>query len=267
MSLPAVLEQLEVGARVVIDDGRITARVERIEPDGTILRVEHARSQGEKLRLRKGLNFPDTALDLPPLTDKDLCDLDFVAKHADLVGFSFVQRPSDITLIQQELSARRGGRPALPLVIKIETALAVRNFPELIVQGAGQQLLAVMIARGDLAVELGFERISEVQENILRLCKAADVPVIWATQVLARLVKDGTPSRAEVTDAAMGQRAQCVMLNKGPFIIEAVRFLDNVLRRMDRCQSTNSTGHDPLVLWQRSRGACNAVEAERPRSE
>lgn len=249
VTFPTILDQLEVGARIFIDDGRIGARVERIEPDGATLRVEQARSKGEKLRLNKGLNFPDTALDLPPLTEKDLRDLDFVAENADLVGFSFVQRPSDITLIQRELAARRRGRLTQPLVLKIETALAVRNLPELIVHGAGQQPLAVMIARGDLAVELGFERISEVQENILWLCEAAHVPVIWATQVLAGLVEEGAPSRSEATDAAMGQRAECVMLNKGPFIVEAVRFLDNVLHRMDRHQSKKSARLEPLELW------------------
>ncbi len=263
MTFPEVLDQLEVGARIFIDDGRIAARVERIEPDGAVLRVVQARSKGVKLRLNKGLNFPDTAVDLPPLTEKDFRDLDFVADNADLVGFSFVQRPPDIKLIQRELAARRGGRPAQPLVIKIETALAVRSLPDLVVQGAGQHPLAVMIARGDLAVELGFERISEVQENILWLCEAACVPVIWATQVLADMVEEGAPSRAEVTDAAMAQRAECVMLNKGPFIVEAVRFLDNVLHRMDRHQSKKTARLTPLELWTEPQGARQARETGR----
>lgn len=261
VTFPEVLGQLEIGARVFIDDGRIAGRVLGIEPDGAMLRVEQARTKGEKLRLNKGLNFPDTALDLPSLTEKDLRDLDFVAENADVVGFSFVQRPSDITLIRRELAARRDGRPVQPLVIKIETALAVRNLPELIVHGAGQQPLAVMIARGDLAVELGFERIGEVQENILWLCEAAHVPVIWATQVLAGMVKEGAPSRAEVTDASMGQRAECVMLNKGPFIVEAVRFLDTVLHRMDRHQLKKSARLTPLELWIEPQGARHTCEA------
>ena len=104
------------------------------------------------------MNFPETALDLPPLTPKDLRDLDFVSRHADMVGFSFVQKPADIAWLQRELSARRQTKAPLPLVIKVETRLAVRNLPELIVQAAGGQPLAVMIARGDLAVELGLSR-------------------------------------------------------------------------------------------------------------
>jgi len=102
--------------------------------------------------------------------------------------------------------------------------------------------LAVMIARGDLAVELGFARMSEIQEEILWLCDAAHVPVIWATQVLDQLVSEGAPTRAEATDAAMSQRAECVMLNKGPFLVEAVAFLKDVLERMDRHQSKKSAG-------------------------
>ncbi|MDV7401664.1 pyruvate kinase, partial [Arthrospira platensis SPKY1] len=82
------------------------------------------------------------------------------------------------------------------------------------------------------AVEIGFERIAEVQEEILWICEAAHVPDIWATQVLDKLAKKGIATRAEITDAAMSARAECVMLNKGPYIVEAVRTLDNIIARM-----------------------------------
>lgn len=95
----------------------------------------------------------------------------------------------------------------------------------------------VMIARGDLAVESGFERLAEVQEEMLWVCEAAHVPVVWATQVLESLAQDGRPSRAEITDAAMGDRAECVMLNKGPHVVDAVRVLDDILKRMQAHQS------------------------------
>jgi pyruvate kinase len=90
-----------------------------------------------------------------------------------------------------------------------------------------------MVARGDLAVEVGFERLSEVQEEILWLCEAAHVPVIWATQVLEGLAKGGAPTRAEISDAVMSSRAECVMLNKGPQIVDTVTFLADVLSRME----------------------------------
>ena len=98
-----------------------------------------------------------------------------------------------------------------------------------------------MIARGDLAVECGYERLAEVQEEILWICEAAHLPVIWATQVLQSLAKKSQPSRAEITDAAMGERAECVMLNKGPHIVAAVCVLDNILRRMQAHQSKKSS--------------------------
>ena len=91
-----------------------------------------------------------------------------------------------------------------------------------------------MIARGDLAVEMGFERLAEVQEEILWLCEASHVPAMWATQVLDTLARTGVPSRAEVTDAAASVAAECVMLNKGPYVAEAVRVLVDILRRMER---------------------------------
>jgi pyruvate kinase len=89
-----------------------------------------------------------------------------------------------------------------------------------------------MIARGDLAVEVGYQRLAEVQEETLWLCEAAHLPVIWATQVLEQMSKSGLPSRAEISDAAMGERAECVMLNKGPHIDDAVVVLDDILTRM-----------------------------------
>ena len=96
--------------------------------------------------------------------------------------------------------------------------------------------LGIMIARGDLAVECGYQRLAEIQEEILWICEAAHVPVIWATQVLESLAKKGIPSRSEITDAAMGERAECVMLNKGPYTVMAVRVLADILRRMQAHQ-------------------------------
>jgi pyruvate kinase len=211
--------------------------------------VFSARDRGERLKPEKGINLPGVDLAIPPLTGKDLEDLDFVAAHADCVGYSFVQRPRDVVQLHEELARRRPRRPMLPLVLKVETALAVRNLPRLIVAAGGSGPVAVMIARGDLAVDIGLSRLSEVQEEILWICEAAHVPVIWATQVLESLVKDGAPSRGETTDAAMGQRAECVMLNKGPHQVDGIAFLDEVLRRMGRHQHKKSPRLGPLKSW------------------
>ena len=98
-----------------------------------------------------------------------------------------------------------------------------------------------MIARGDLAIETGWKNFAIIQEEILQLCDAAHLPDIWATQVLENLAKKGIPTRAEITDAAMAQRADCVMLNKGPYIEKAVRMLDKVIRKMQRIQNKKMT--------------------------
>jgi pyruvate kinase len=244
-----VVAALKPGAQVWYDDGKLGAVVESVAAWGAVLRVTTARDKGTRLRREKGLTFPELDIALPALTDKDFADLDFVARHADIVGFSFVQTADDVRWLQRELAARRGDAPPLPIVLKIETRRAVENLPRLIVAAAGRQPLAVMIARGDLALHLGFKRLSEIQEEILWLCEAAHVPAIWATQVLERLLKNGLPTRAETTDAAMGQRAECVMLNKGPHLIEGIRFLDDVLRRMDRHQRKKSARLAPLRAW------------------
>lgn len=246
-STPEVLDQLEEGAGVTFDDGRMATVVRRLEGRDAVLEVTHTPSKGGKLRPALGLNFPDSSLRLDPLTPKDLRDLDFVVAHADLVGYSFVQRRSDVELLQDHLEAR--GRRRMPLMAKIETPTAVRNLPELIVQAASRQPFAVMIARGDLAVELGYRRLAEMQEEILWLCEAAHVPVIWATEVLDRLARKGSPTRAEVTDAAMSERAECVMLNKGPAIVEAVRMLDDLLTRMQTHQTKKTPRLRALRSW------------------
>jgi len=227
-----VLDRLKVGDVVSIDDGKLRGSICAEVEGGFAVTLTEGRIKGVKLKPGRGLNFPAVDLNLNPLTEKDRLDLDFVARHADLVGFSFVQNADQIAELQKELAARRPDWQRLGMVAKVETPAAVFNLPEIIVQAAGRQPLAVMIARGDLAVEIGFERVAEMQEEILWLCEAAQVPAIWATQVLDGLIHEGMPSRSEMTDAAMAVQAECVMLNKGPHIAEGVGALDRVLRRM-----------------------------------
>ncbi len=231
---PAIFSYLKPGSRVLIDDGHISSEVEALNAEGALLRITRARPQGSKLMPEKGLNFPDTDLHLPALTDKDKQDLDFIVKHADIVGYSFVQSGDDMEQIISALAER--GADKMGIVAKIETRLALTNLPEIIIHGAGNHPFGVMIARGDLAVEIGYEQLAETQEEIMWLCESAHVPVIWATQVLEGLVKQNIHSRAEVTDAAMAERAECIMLNKGPFVLDAIDVLDNVIARMQSHQ-------------------------------
>jgi pyruvate kinase len=249
LNFPELVDQLAIGSEIFIDDGKAAARVVSKSPGRAELEVYAAREKGVRLKPGKGVNFPSTELDLPPLTSKDFRDLDFIAEHADLIGYSFVQRVDDIELLQDHLVARAPKREPPGLVLKIETPLAVRNLPQLIQQSAAHNPTAVMIARGDLAVELGFARLTEMQEEILWLCEAAHTPVVWATQVLDNFVRDGVASRAEMTDAAMAQGAESVMLNKGPYLTEGVGFLRDVLTRMDRHHAKKFVRFPPLKQW------------------
>jgi pyruvate kinase len=249
LNFPELVDQLTVGSELIIDDGKAAARVVSKGAGRAEIEVYAAREKGVRLKPGKGVNFPSTELDLPPLTSKDFRDLDFIADHADLIGYSFVQHVDDIELLQDHLVARAPKREPPGLVLKIETPLAVRNLPSLILQSSAHNPTAVMIARGDLAVELGFARLTEMQEEILWLCEAAHTPVIWATQVLDNYVRDGVASRAEMSDAAMAQGAECVMLNKGPYLAEGVGFLRDVLTRMDRHHAKKFARFAPLKQW------------------
>lgn len=246
-TLPDVLGQVRAGERVWFDDGRIGAVVRKASRQQLELEIVQAREGGEKLMADKGINFPDSQLELPALTDKDLQDLQTVAGVADLVGLSFVQRPDDVHQLLDALRLLRGRQ--VGVVLKIETLRGFENLPELMLAAMAAPSAGVMIARGDLAVECGYERMAEVQEEILWCSEAAHMPVIWATQVLENLAKTGVPSRAEISDASMGVRAECVMLNKGPFIADAIRTLDDILRRMAGHQAKKTPLLRALRAW------------------
>ena len=227
---PEVFEFISVGDRISFNDGKIEGVVRSISDDQIESEITKAKPTGSRLRSDRGINFPDTDIPLPGLTSVDRENLKFVVENADSVGLSFVRRPADVEALQEEMKSL--GTSDLGLVIKIETRKGFKNLPQLLLTAMRGYPVAVMIARGDLAVECGWERLAEVQEEILWICEAAQVPVIWATQVLELNAKKGRPSRAEISDAAMSQRADCVMLNKGPHIIATIRMLDNILRRM-----------------------------------
>jgi len=227
-----ILNRLELGETVLYNDGRLEAVVDARDNRSVRLRVVRTRPGGVRLKPEKGLNLPGTSLGLIPLTSKDEADIATLVQCADIIGYSFLSRPEDIDVLESVLAAH-GGNAGLGLIAKIERPEAVHNLPMLIARAAGRRPFGVMIARGDLAVELGYERLAEMQEEILWLCEAASVPVVWATQVLEGLVADGIPTRAEMTDAAMSVRAECVMLNKGPYLVHAIEMMSRLLGRMD----------------------------------
>lgn len=229
-TLPEAFQDVAPGDRVWLDDGKIGGVVRTVTPDSMDIEVLHTGPNGSNLKAEKGINFPDTDLRIRSLTEQDRRDLKFVARNADIVNMSFVRSRTDVTDLLDELT--RLDATEVDVTLKIETVGGFEQLPQMLLEVMRWKDAGVMIARGDLAVETGFERLAEVQQEILWLCEAAHVPVIWATQVLESLAKKGIPSRAEVTDAAEGQRAECVMLNKGPFIIETIEALSSILGRM-----------------------------------
>ncbi|WP_353810271.1 pyruvate kinase [Agromyces sp. SYSU T00194] len=229
-TLPEVFVVLRPGQRVAFDDGAITGVVREVAERSAEVEVTRAAPGGTKLRAEKGINLPDTDLPVSALTADDRHALDHVVAIADLVQLSFVRRENDVRELADELDVR--GADRLGVVVKIETTRGFAALPEILLELMRRPRVGVMIARGDLGVEAGFERLAELQEEMLWLCEAARVPVIWATEVLDTLADTGVPTRAEVTDAAAGDRAECVMLNKGPYMPEAIRTLDDILTRM-----------------------------------
>ena len=247
IGVPEAIDHLCTGHRVLIDGGAIVAVVDRVDRDGAHLIVGSAKLRGSRVKPDKGLNFPDTDLPLPSLTADDLAALDTVVEIADAVGYSFVRRADDMDALVAELD-RRGGC-GIAILAKIETADGVANLPEIIVRGARRHPFGVMIARGDLAIEIGYQRLADVQEEILWICEAAHVPAVWATQVLEHLVHTGVPTRAEITDAAAAEGAECVMLNKGPYLLEGVELLHDLLRRMAP-RHHKKTDLLPILDWE-----------------
>ena len=234
-SLPEIFDDVKPGEAIWFDDGQIGGVIESVHPSHLIVSIRHTPPKGGKLKSDKGINLPESNLRLSALTEKDRQDLRFIVRNADMIALSFANSARDVAKLQKLLDEAQGPVPAI--IIKVETRRAFENLPEMLLTAMHQACSGVMIARGDLAVECGFERLAEIQEEILWLCEAAHMPVIWATQVLESLAKQGLPSRAEITDAAMGHRAECVMLNKGPHIVHAVRTLDNIMRRMQSHQN------------------------------
>ncbi len=237
-TLPEVFQYIKNGERILFDDGKIEGIIVSVQEEIITVEITHADSRGSKLKADKGINLPDSSLSISGLTAKDRKDLRFIASHADNVNFSFVNSPEDVEELMTEIE-RHGASQRLGIVLKIETQSAFDNLTKILLSAMRSYPVGVMIARGDLAIETGWGHIAMVQNEILALCNAAQVPVIWATQVLDNLAKKGIPSRSEITDAATAIRAECVMLNKGPYISRAILLLDSILKDMESYQEKN----------------------------
>lgn len=242
-----LFDQVLLGDPAVFSDGRYYGHVVERNAEQRSLKLHMDRCDtAKKLEVDKGVNFPQSALSIASLTEKDLHDLACLAPFADSVGLSFVRSEADIALLQQTL--RSQGWQDLGLIAKIETQKAVDNLPRILFQLMQSRKIGVMLARGDLSVEIGFERTAEIQEELLWFCEAAHIPAIWATQVLQNHTKTGFATRAEITDAAMAGRAECVMLNTGPYLSESVKMLTNILDRMNAHRHKKYSLMRPLAI-------------------
>lgn len=228
---PGIVSQLRKNNLVMFDDGIIEAVVKNIENNHAELMITRVSGKKANIKAEKGLNFPDALLNINPVTAYDKSVLPFVTKHADIIGCSFIRSAEDVKKFQKLVRTAAASTAKPFLVYKIETPEAVLNLPEILLQGLTEQNSGIMIARGDLAVEIGFERMSEIQEEILWICEAAHTPVIWATQVLETMNKTGIATRSEITDAFRSSQAECVMLNKGTYILNTLDTLNDILTR------------------------------------
>lgn len=233
-----IFDYVKVGERIMFDDGKITGLTRSVDENEIQVEIVHADLNGSSLKADKGINLPETALKITGLTDKDREDLKFIVQYADVVNFSFVNSPEDVEELLAEFE-KLDSVNKLGIILKIETQAAYNNLTDILVAGMKNYPLGVMIARGDLAIESGWENMARIQQEILLLCSAAHVPGVWATQVLETLAKKGIPTRSEVTDAATSLNAECVMLNKGPFILRAVGLLDFILKSLNQYRDKN----------------------------
>ncbi len=232
-----VFDYVRVGDPIFIDDGKISGLVVEKNDSEMLFEVLSRAAKGGNIKAHKGINFPKSRLDLPALTEEDRKNLHHVAPFADLIGLSFTQKAKDISDLTEALHDLSCNAAIVP---KIETASGVDNLPEILLALiAAPHQSAIMIARGDLAIETGFENLPFIQQEIIDLCNAATLPVIYATQVLESKMKTNIPSRAEAIDAAYANRTDCIMLNKGPFANEAVGTLLQIFDRYKNLYERN----------------------------
>ena len=250
---PDVLASLKVGERILLNDGKIEMQVTSVAPDA----VETKVIRGHEIWSRRGFNVPDTDIDSPILTDKDKKDLEYaLTKNPDWVAVSFVQTPEDIAAVRDFITER----VSIPIKImaKIERKNAVEKISDIAAAADG-----IMIARGDLAIELPFEQVPAISRHIIRECRRLNKPVMIATQMLGSMVDSEFPTRAEISDVANAAylRADSTMTSEETTIgsnpVKVIETMNKILEYSDKdamenpadwCRAENTSEND----WSRS---------------
>jgi pyruvate kinase len=222
---PEIFAALQAGTELLVDDGRVRLRVDRCGPDF----AETTVINGGTLSDRKGVNVPGVVLPLSAMTEKDRRDLEFgLSLGVDWIALSFVQRAEDIEELRQTVEGRAG------IVAKLEKPAAIQSLDAIVAEAD-----AIMVARGDLGVEMPAEQVPSLQKRIVRACRQAGKPVIVATQMLESMVAAPVPTRAEASDVATAiyDGADAVMLSaesaSGQYPVEAVRMMDSIIARTE----------------------------------
>ena len=224
-----VMKSLRVGDRILLNDGKIEMTVDSVSPDKIVATVV----RGNEIWSRRGFNLPDTEIDTPVLTAKDRADLEYaITKEPDWVAISFVQRPEDIAEVRDFITARTSH--PIKIIAKIERPHAVERITDIAAAADG-----IMIARGDLAVEVPFDHVPAISRHIIRECRKMNKPVIMATQMLGTMVNSEFPTRAEITDVANAAylRADSTMTSEETTIginpVNVIETMDKILSYAD----------------------------------
>ncbi|OLP19943.1 pyruvate kinase [Leptolyngbya sp. 'hensonii'] len=225
---PHVAEEAEPGTQVLLDDGLLELQVERIDGNAVHCRV----IEGGILKSHKGVNFPSLNLRLPSMTEKDKRDLDFgIAQGVDIISLSFVRKPEDIQMLKALLQ-QKGAQ--IPVLAKLEKPQAISNLEAIV-----DECDAIMVARGDLGVEMSPEKVPLIQKRIIQLCNQKGIPVITATQMLDSMIHNPRPTRAEASDVANAimDGTDAVMLSGesavGDYPVEAVKMLARIATEVE----------------------------------
>ena len=225
---PYAAEEAQPGMQVLLDDGLLEMIVEEIKGETVICKV----IEGGVLKNRKGVNFPNLNLKLPSLTEKDRRDLAFGIDHnVDWISLSFVRTASDIKELKSIIESRGVTKP---VIAKIEKPQAIDHLEEIV-----EEVQGVMVARGDLGVEMSPERVPLLQKQIIELCNRMGKPVITATQMLESMMHESRPTRAEASDVANAiiDGTDCIMLSgetaAGDFPVKAVQMMDKIAREVE----------------------------------